>query len=86
MKDVDITRKFGIPSRTIQDWKNTDKGNWRFKVYNFLKKGDFNLYKFKQSLSLKNIVDVNDDGLLEDYPQFGEFEKHKRIGIFTKEM
>lgn len=37
MKDIEINRKFGIPISTIQDWKNTDKDNWRFKLYTFLK-------------------------------------------------
>ena len=31
IKDVEITRLIGIPSRTLQDWKN-GKG-WRYKVY-----------------------------------------------------
>lgn len=37
MKDTKITELFGVPRSTIQDMKNTDKDNWRFKVYTFLK-------------------------------------------------
>lgn len=37
VKDVDIYREYGVPTRTLQDWKNADKSNWRYKVYNGLK-------------------------------------------------
>ena len=37
MKDVEISKKYGIPARTIADWKKADPANWRFKVYTKLK-------------------------------------------------
>ena len=37
IKDTQITGFFGVPRSTIQDMKKTDKDNWRFKVYTFLK-------------------------------------------------
>ena len=37
MKDTEISRKFGLPISTIQDWKKTDKDNWRYKIYHYLK-------------------------------------------------
>ncbi len=38
MKDIEISRKFGLPISTIQDWKKTDKENWRYKLIMYLKK------------------------------------------------
>jgi len=35
--DTAINKRFGIPISTIQDWKKTDKNNWRFKLYAYLK-------------------------------------------------
>ncbi len=37
LTDVEISCKYGIPTRTLQDWKNKDKDNWRSKVYLSLK-------------------------------------------------
>lgn len=37
-KDIDITKKYGIPTRTLQDWKNRTPDNWRYKVYMKMKK------------------------------------------------
>ena len=37
MKDIEISRKFGLPISTIQDWKKADKDTWRYKVYIKLK-------------------------------------------------
>lgn len=37
---MDLTRLFGIPTSTLQDWKNRDDDNWRKKLYDFLKKSD----------------------------------------------
>jgi len=36
-KDTFIENALGIPTRTLQDWKNQEKSNWRYKVYRFLK-------------------------------------------------
>ena len=33
---------FGIPKSTINDWKNQDAENWRFKLYTFIKLLDEN--------------------------------------------
>ena len=33
MSDAEIYRAYGIPTRTLQDWKKTDSDNWRKKVY-----------------------------------------------------
>lgn len=37
VKDIDVTREYGVPTRTLQDWKNADKSSWRYKVYKALK-------------------------------------------------
>ena len=33
IKDIEISRQLGIPISTIQDWKNSDKKGWRYKLY-----------------------------------------------------
>jgi len=33
MSDTEIYRAYGIPTRTLQDWKKKDNDNWRKKVY-----------------------------------------------------
>jgi len=40
MKDTEIQEKYGVPTRTLQDWKKKAPDNWRFKVYELLKKQD----------------------------------------------
>ncbi len=40
----------------------------------------------EKNLVLENIAEVDERGHLTDYPQFGRFEKGKRIGIYTKEI
>ena len=37
MKDTEISKKYGIPISTLQDWKKSGKENWRYKVYMKLK-------------------------------------------------
>ncbi len=37
LKDTEITKKYGVPRSTLQDWKNRDIDNWRYKVYMKLK-------------------------------------------------
>jgi len=37
MKDVEISRKWGIPLQTLYFWKKTEKDNWRYKVYQAMK-------------------------------------------------
>ena len=37
MKDTDISKFFGIPSRTLASWKIADKNNWRRKLYLFMR-------------------------------------------------
>ena len=32
-----MRKKYNLPSSTIQDWKNRDKDNWRYKIYMKLK-------------------------------------------------
>ena len=39
---------------------------------------------FDSDLVLENIVGVDKNGHLPDYPQFGRFEEGKRVGIYTK--
>ena len=38
MTDKKIETVIGIPTRTLQDWKKSNKNSWRFKVYNFINK------------------------------------------------
>ena len=38
MTDVAISKKFGIPIQSLQNWKKRDKANWRHKLYVYLKK------------------------------------------------
>jgi len=33
MSDTEIFHRYGIPTRTLQDWKKKDDDNWRKKVY-----------------------------------------------------
>ena len=33
IKDIEISRQLEIPISTIQDWKNSDKKGWRYKLY-----------------------------------------------------
>ena len=40
MKDIEIFKKWGIPLQTLQGWKKTKDGNWRKKIYEFLKSLD----------------------------------------------
>ncbi len=35
--DTEINKLYGIPTRTLQDWKNRSKDNWRLKIYETLK-------------------------------------------------
>lgn len=35
IKDKDLSENLNIPSSTLQDWKKTEDGNWRNKIYNF---------------------------------------------------
>ena len=37
MKDTQLSDLFGLPLRTIADWKKKGEGDWRLKIYNFLK-------------------------------------------------
>lgn len=37
MKDTELRELLGVPTRTLQDWKNKEKENWRYKVYKLLK-------------------------------------------------
>jgi hypothetical protein len=37
VKDVLISRRFGLPIQTIQKWKNADASDWRYKIYNLVK-------------------------------------------------
>ena len=37
LKDTEISNKFKVPVRTLQDWKKSDNDNWRKKLYNYLK-------------------------------------------------
>jgi hypothetical protein len=37
LNDTEISKKFGIPTRTLQDWKNKNSDNWRTKIYQKIK-------------------------------------------------
>lgn len=37
LSDKDIKTAFNIPISTLQDFKNSDKNNWRYKIYHFIK-------------------------------------------------
>jgi len=41
---------------------------------------------FEQNLLLEDTVEVNEQGYLTNYPQFGRFSKGKKICIYTKEL
>lgn len=41
MKDIEMSRLFGIPVNTIQDFKKSAPSNWRNQVYNFLSSFDY---------------------------------------------
>jgi len=55
MNDKEITELFGIPKATLDTWKKTEKDNWRFNVYNFLKNQDKVMTKFKMDLIKKEL-------------------------------
>jgi len=56
MKDTEITELFRVPKATLDTWKKTDKDNWRFDVYHFLKNQDKVMTKFKMELIKKEIL------------------------------
>ena len=66
--DSDITKILGIPRTNLQDWKNSDATNWRYKVYNFLKQqSKENLEVFTIALaSNKNTSGQNTSGQNSD--------------------
>ena len=35
--DTELAKKTGIPKPTLSNWKVTNKDNWRYALYNFLK-------------------------------------------------
>jgi hypothetical protein len=37
MSDTEIGRIFKMPISTMQDFKNKDKDDWRYRVYTFIK-------------------------------------------------
>jgi hypothetical protein len=57
IKDKDLSENLNIPSSTLQDWKKTEDGNWRNKIYNFLK-DNFNpdLLKKNRKISYRQVM------------------------------
>jgi len=59
VSDVKIREILGIPKNTIQNMKNSDIDNWRFKVYTFIKsKSEEELSVFIDSLNTKEKQDA----------------------------
>lgn len=53
IKDTKIKELFGVPISTLQDMKKSDKDNWRYKVYTFLKsQTEEDIAKFQNSQAL----------------------------------
>ena len=37
LTDKQVSEKYGIPRSTVNDWRNSNKESWRYKVYLKLK-------------------------------------------------
>lgn len=48
MKDTELSKRFGVPTRTLSDWKKQKPDNWRYKLYLFMQE---TLIKEKQAAS-----------------------------------
>ncbi len=52
MTDVELSMRFGVPTRTLSDWKKQKPSNWRKKMYLFLQE---TLIKEKQEAREKEV-------------------------------
>jgi len=59
IKDTQITELLGIPRNTMQNMKNSDSSNWRFKVYSFLKNQDIENLKIELTKNETLTKDLN---------------------------
>lgn len=57
ISDVKITDIMGLPRSTIQDFKNRESNDWRYKVYHYIKsKSEEELKEFVNLLDNKEMV------------------------------